>query len=164
MFRLVIEWFSFWCYLATGHSWEIQNIWSKIKDDFLFPADCQLAISDWMLSDLQFRAESEDFASVSVFYTLSGRCHCLFTCIFFEEAITVLVFPTTENTKKRFFMQGGMRARQYEMHAYAFFKVCLVLIFLNTIVEKTYPESWIYSFCINFMLKKPFAKFSKSAT
>ena len=80
-----------------------------------------------------------------------------------EEAITVLVFPTTENTKKTF-MQGGMRARQYEMHAYAFFKVCLVLIFLNTIVEKTFPEPWIYSFCINFMLKKPCAKFSKSAT
>ena len=46
-------------------------------------------------------------------------CHCLFTCIFFvcvvvfvfdsEEAITVLVFPTTENTKKRFFY-----ARRYE--------------------------------------------------
>ena len=61
-----------------------------------------------------------------------------------EEAITVLVFPTTENTKKRFFMQGGMRARQYEMHAYAFFKVCLVFIFLNTIVEKAYPEPWNY--------------------
>ena len=39
------------------------------------------------------------------------------------------------------YMQGGMRARKYEMHAHAFFKVCLVLIFLNTIVEKTYPES-----------------------
>ena len=26
-----------------------------------------------------------------------------------------------------------------EMHAHAFFRVCLVLIFLNTIVEKTYP-------------------------
>ena len=26
------------------------------------------------------------------------------------------------------------------MHAHAIFKVCLVLIFLNTIVEKTYPE------------------------
>ena len=47
------------------------DILNKIKDDFLFPADCQLAISDWMLSDLQFRAESEDVASVSVFYTLS---------------------------------------------------------------------------------------------
>ena len=91
---------------------------------------------------------------------------CVFVFVFdSEEAITVLVFPTTENTKKRFFfMQGGMRARQYEMHAYAFFKVCLVLIFLNTIVEKTFSEPWIYSFCINFMLKKPCAKFSKSAT
>ena len=50
------------------------------------------------------------------------------------------------------------------MHAHAFFKVCLVLIFLNTIVEKTYPEPWIYSFCINFMLKKSCLKFPKSAT
>ena len=32
------------------------------------------------------------------------------------------------------------------MHAHAFFKVCLVLICLNTIVDKTYPETWIYSF------------------
>ena len=38
------------------------------------------------------------------------------------------------------YMQGGMRATQYEMHAHAFFKVCLVLICPNTIVEKTYPE------------------------
>ena len=38
------------------------------------------------------------------------------------------------------YMQGGMKARQYEMHAHALFKVCLILIFLNTIVEKTYPE------------------------
>ena len=37
------------------------------------------------------------------------------------------------------YRQGGMWARYYEMHAYAFFKVCLVLIFLNTIVEKAYP-------------------------
>ena len=62
------------------------------------------------------------------------------------------------------YTQGGMRARWYEMHAHAFFKVCLVLIFLNTIVEKTYPEPWIYTFCIDFMLKKPCLKFPKSAT
>ena len=28
---------------------------------------------------------------------------------------------------------------------------------------KTYPEPWIYSFCTNFMLKKPCLKFPKSA-
>ena len=28
---------------------------------------------------------------------------------------------------------------------------------------KTYPKLWIYSFCINFMLKKPCLKFPKSA-
>ena len=38
------------------------------------------------------------------------------------------------------YMRGGMMARLYEMHVDAFFKVCLVLIFLNTIVEKTYLE------------------------
>ena len=37
------------------------------------------------------------------------------------------------------FMQGGMMARKYEMHAHTFSKVCLVLIFLNTIVEKNIP-------------------------
>ena len=42
--------------------------------------------------------------------------------------------------------------------------MCFVLIFLNTIVEKTYTEPWIYSFCFNFMLKKPCLKFPKSAT
>ena len=35
------------------------------------------------------------------------------------------------------YMQGGMRPRSYEMNAHAFFKVCLVLIFLHT--KKTYP-------------------------
>ena len=34
------------------------------------------------------------------------------------------------------YIQGDMMTGQYEMHAHAFFKVCLVLIFLNTIVEK----------------------------
>ena len=40
---------------------------------------------------------------------------------------------------------------------WAFFKVCLVLIFLKTIVEKTYPEPWNYSFnCLKlFGLKMP---------
>ena len=48
----------------------------------------------------------------------------------------------------------------------AFVKVFLVLIFLKTIVEKTYPEDLNPEllFCINFMLKKPCLKFPKSAT
>ena len=39
------------------------------------------------------------------------------------------------------------------MHAHAFFKACLVFIFLNTIVKKhtLNPE---FAFGINFMLKK----------
>ena len=37
----------------------------------------------------------------------------------------------------------------------AFFKVCLVLIFLNTIVEKTYPEPWNYYFASISCSKSP---------
>ena len=46
---------------------------------------------------------------------------------------------------------------------HAFFKVCLVLIFLNTIVEKHIlnPEITILVFCINFTVKS--LNFSKSA-
>ena len=62
------------------------------------------------------------------------------------------------------YMQVAMRAREYEMHAHAFFKVCLVSIFLNTIVEKNIPWTLKLLFCINFMLKKPCFKFPKSAT
>ena len=40
----------------------------------------------------------------------------------------------------------GDHSEDSSMASRAFFKVCLVLIFLNTIVEKTYPEPWNYSF------------------
>ena len=48
---------------------------------------------------------------------------------------------------------GGFRS--------ASFKVCLVLIFLNTIVEKTYPESWNYSSCYKFHAQKALFKVPK---
>ena len=38
------------------------------------------------------------------------------------------------------YMRGSMMARQQSEFRGAFFRVCLVLSFVNTIVEKTYPE------------------------
>ena len=49
----------------------------------------------------------------------------------------------TDEFSEKFQRGGGFRS--------VFFKVCLVLIFLNTIVEKTYPEMILLF--INFMLK-----------
>ena len=112
-FRLAIEWFPFWCCLTTGHSWEIQNIRSKIKDDFLFAVDYRLATSDWMLSDLQFRAESEDAASVSVFSTLSVSLSfylyflwvCIGLCLWFRGGHNCLGLPDQwKHQKSCFFM------------------------------------------------------------
>ena len=42
-----------------------------------------------------------------------------------------------------------------KMDVDAFFKVCLVLIFLNTIVENKYPEPWNYSFVSISCSKSP---------
>ena len=46
----------------------------------------------------------------------------------------------------------------------AFFKECLVLIFLNTIVEKTYPKAWNYYILYQFYAQKSCLKFPKYAT
>ena len=53
------------------------------------------------------------------------------------------------------YMRGGMMARKYEMHAHTFSKVCLVLIFPNTIVEQTYIEPLNYYFVLISRLKSP---------
>ena len=42
-------------------------------------------------------------------------------------------------------------------------KCVLVWFFPIQLLKKTYSEPWIYSFCINSMLKRPYLKFPKSA-
>ena len=52
------------------------------------------------------------------------------------------------------YMRGGMMAREYRDSEVPSSK-CLVLIFLNTIVEKTYPEPCNYYFATSRVQEKP---------
>ena len=75
-------------------------------------------------------------------------CHCLFTCVFFvcvfvfvfdsEEAITVLVFPTNENTKKSFFF---MFLVVFEPNKASFYFIFLFVF--NQTWNSSQKRSWL---------------------
>ena len=58
-------------------------------------------------------------------------------------------------------MEGGTRARKYEMHSYDF-QIGNILIFFNAVVEKNNPEPWIYSFLYQFHAEKALFKVPKN--